>query len=147
MKVILNKDVEKLGEKGEVINVADGYARNYLLPRKLAVEATKTKINEVQMKRKRRAKEEEEKIKEARTIAEDLESQTYEFSVKAGEKGRLFGSVTSKDIAERLAKKGFDIDKKEIELDQNIKSLGLHEIPVKIYGNVTATIKVKVVEA
>ncbi len=146
MKIILREDVKKLGEKGDIIEVADGYARNYLLPRKLAVEATQQKIKSLKREEKQEKKREKEKIKETEEMAKKLEEQVFEFSVKAGEEGRLFGSVTTKDIAEKVNNAGFEIERKNIELDQNIKSLGVHKISVKLFKGVTATINVKVVE-
>ncbi|MFW6007195.1 MAG: 50S ribosomal protein L9 [Bacillota bacterium] len=147
MEIILTEDVENLGTEGEVVEVADGYARNYLLPRGMAVEATKQKKQEIQQRKKKKERKEEELRQEAEKTAEKLEKEKYVFSVKAGEQGRLFGSVTSNDIAEKVEADGYDIDKREIELDENIKSLGMHRVPVKIYDDIYAEIKVEVVAA
>ncbi len=146
MEVILIEDVKKLGSEGEVVDVADGYARNYLFPKGLAVEATKGKKKQIKHRKKKRKRKEEEKISEAKEMAAKLEKEKFTFPVKAGEQGRLFGSVTSKDIAEKVNGVGFEIDKKEIDLDENIKELGVHKVPVKIYKDVSADIKVEVVE-
>ncbi len=147
MKVILKEDVKKLGKEGDIVDVADGYARNYLMPRKLATKATRQKIKSLKREEKRQQKKEQEKVEEAEKTTEKIEDRIFEFSVKAGEEGRLFGSVTSKDIAEKVNDAGFEIEKKNIDLEDKIKSLGTHKIPVKIYKNVVATINVKVVEA
>lgn len=146
MKIILKEDVDKLGSEGEVVDVADGYARNYLLPRGLAARATRGKLKEIKREQKRKKRKEKEKIKEAEKKSAELEEKKYVFKVKAGEQGRLFGSVTTKDIAEKVKEDGFDIDKRNIQLDDNIKSLGIHKVPVKIYGDVSATLKVEVNE-
>lgn len=146
MEIILTEDVEKLGIEGEVVDVADGYARNYLLPKGLGVEATKGKKKQIKHKKKKRKRREEEKIDDAKKIAEKLEAENFVFPVKAGENGRLFGSVTSKDIAEKVNAAGYDIEKKEIDLDDNIKDLGIQKVPVKIYKNVSADIKIEVTE-
>jgi len=146
MEVILVEDVEKLGSEGEVVDVADGYARNYLLPKGLAVEATKGKKKQIKHRKKKRKHKEEEKINEAKEMAAELEKEKFIFPVKAGEQGRLFGSVTSKDIAEKVNNAGYDIEKKEIDLDDNIKELGIKKVPVKLYKDVYADIKVEVVE-
>ena len=145
MEVILKEDVEKLGSEGEVVEVADGYARNFLFPRGLAVRATKGKIKQLKHKRKKKKQKESERIEEAKKMADKLEEQKFQFPVKAGENGRLFGSVTTKDIAEEVNGSGYEIDKKEIDLDDNIKSLGIHKVPVKIYKNVSADLKIEVV--
>jgi len=147
MEVILIEDVENLGSEGEVVDVAGGYARNYLFPKRLAVEATKGKKKQIKHKKKKRKRKEKEKIADAREMAENLEQEKFVFPVKAGENGKLFGSVTSKDIGEKVNNVGYDIDRKEIDLDNNIKELGVHKIPVKIYKDVYADIKVEVVEA
>ena len=147
MKVILKEDVKKLGEEGDIVEVADGYARNYLIPRKLVVEATRQKVKSLKREEKLQQKKEKEKIQQAEKIAKKIEDRIFEFSVKAGEEGRLFGSVTSKDIAEKVNDAGFEIEKKNIQLEDKIKSLGTHKVPVKMYKDVVAAINVKVVEA
>mgnify|MGYP006302200731 CR=1 FL=1 len=146
MKIILKEDVQKLGSKGDVVDVADGYARNYLLPRKLAVEATKQKLEELKRKEHKQEKKENEKIEEAQEKADKMSEGQYEFKVKAGEEGKLFGSVTTNDIAERLKENGFNVDKKDIKLEENIKSLGVHNVTVQLFQDVAAEIKVNVKE-
>jgi large subunit ribosomal protein L9 len=146
MKVVLTEDVKKLGSKGDVVEAADGYARNYLMPRGLAVEATQQKIKEMKEKEAKKNRLENEKRKDAKKLKSKLESEKFEIKVKAGEKGRLFGSVNTKDIAEAASDKGYNIDKRKIELDDSIKSLGMHTIDVKIYDDITASLKVNVKE-
>ncbi|MFO7818858.1 MAG: 50S ribosomal protein L9 [Halanaerobacter sp.] len=148
MKVILKEDVSDLGEKGDVVEVADGHARNYLLPRGLAKEATKQNLNNLKQKKKSRQKKEAEKRAEAQEKAEELEGLILEIAVKAGDNNRLFGSVTSMDIADKIEEEaGEKIDKRNIQLDENIKSLGVKAVDVKLHKDVTATVKVKVIEA
>lgn len=146
MKVILKKDVKKLGSKGDVVDAADGYARNYLFPRGLAVEATEGKMKQLKQKEQRKEKKEEQRRNEAEQLKEKLESEKFVVKVKAGESGRLFGSVTTKDIAEAAAEKGYDIDKRKIDLDDHIKTLGMHKIDVKIYNDISAELKISVQE-
>lgn len=147
MKVILKEDVKKLGKKGDIVKVADGYGRNYLLPKGLAEVATESNLNELKNKEKVRKRKEKERIAEARELAARLEKEKFVISVKAGENGRLFGSVTTKDIAEAVKKAGYEIDKRKIDLNEHIKSLGTHRVNVKIYEDISATLKVQVVEA
>ncbi|HHW68255.1 MAG: large subunit ribosomal protein [Epulopiscium sp.] len=148
MKVILTQDVKKHGKKGDVINVSDGYARNYLIPQGLAVEATKTSLNDLNLKKKAEDKKKQEELAAAQQLKEELKDKIVTVSVKAGEGGRLFGSVTAKEIVE-AAKKQFNLslDKKKIQLDEPIRSLGNHMVPVKLHPQVTAELTVKVTEA
>ena len=148
MKVILKEDVSDVGKKGDVVEVADGHARNYLLPRGLAKEATKQNLNNLEQKKKSQQKKEAEKREEAQEKAEELEGLILEIAVKAGDNNRLFGSVTSMDIADKIEEEaGEKIDKRNIQLDENIKSLGVKAVDVKLHKDVTATVKVKVIEA
>ncbi|MFW6238475.1 MAG: 50S ribosomal protein L9 [Halanaerobiales bacterium] len=148
MKVILREDVDNLGSEGDIVEVADGYARNYLLPRRLAEEATKGKIKQVRQRKEKREEKKQKQREKAQKKADELTGKTFEVSVKAGEEGRLFGSITTNDIADKLAKAGYDeIEKVDIELDENIKDLGVHKVPVKIFADIRAEIKIKVVEA
>ncbi len=146
MKVVLKEDVKKLGSKGDVVDAADGYARNYLMPRGLAVEATPQKIKEMKEKEAKKNRLESEKREDAEKLKSKLESEKFVIKVKAGDSGRLFGSVNTKDIAGAASEKGYDIDKRKIELDDSIKSLGMHTVPVKIYDDITANLKVNVKE-
>lgn len=146
MEIILKEDIEKIGAAGDVVSVADGYARNYLLPRGMAVKATSGKVKQVRQKQKKQKSKKAEKEKEAREQAQKLEEKKFVFPVKAGEKGRLFGSVTSKDIVEKVKDAGYVIEKRNIELGDNIKELGVHNVPVKLYNNIYAELKIEVVE-
>ncbi|MCF8011450.1 MAG: 50S ribosomal protein L9 [Clostridiales bacterium] len=147
MKVILLDEVKKLGQKGDVVNVADGYARNYLMPKGLASEATKDKINELEYEKEieaeKRAKEEEQ----ARELAEKIENIKVTLSVKVGEAGKLFGAVSNKDIADVLNKKhNLGLDKKKIVLKDPIKALGDYNLTVKLHPNVQANLNVQILK-
>jgi len=145
MEVILREHVDNLGRRGEIVKVADGYARNYLLPRKLALLATDGNKKQIEREKvKFEAKELEEK-KVADAVADRLKNVEVEIARKVGETEALYGSVTSSDIAEVLAAKGFDFDRRKIALQEPIKKLGEYEIPVKLHREVTATVKVRVV--
>jgi large subunit ribosomal protein L9 len=146
MKVILTEDVKKLGSKGDVVDVADGYARNYLFPRGMAAEATKGKMKEIKEQEAKKERLESEKREEAEKLKSKIESEKFVLKVKAGEQGRLFGSVNTKDIAEAAAEKGYDIDKRKIELNDSIKNLGMHNVSVKLYDDITAELKIDVQE-
>ncbi|QTL99817.1 50S ribosomal protein L9 [Iocasia frigidifontis] len=147
MKVILKSDVKKLGSKGDIVKVSDGYARNFLMPKGLAEEATQSNLNELKHKEKIQERKYKENRAEAEELASKLAEKDFVIAVKAGENGRLFGSVTTKDIAKAVKKEGFKIDKRKIDLSDHIKSLGVHKVKVKIFKDVEATLKVKVVEA
>ncbi len=139
MKVILTQDVKNQGVKGQVIEVSDGYARNYLLPQGLAEEANKTKLKEIQEKNLRESKKKDKEKEDAETIKSKLHGETIEIKVKTGGNDKLFGAVTSKEIAESIQDKfGIKIDKKKIEIAETIKHLGEYTIKVKIYPSVQA---------
>lgn len=147
MKVIFLEDVKGKGKKGEVKNVADGYARNYLLKNNLAVEANKGNISALDAQKKKEEKLAEEELEEAKELKASLEEITISLKAKSGEGGRLFGSITSKQVAEELKKKhNIKIDKRKIEMDQPIRSLGYTNVPIKLHQDVTATVKVHVEE-
>lgn len=146
MKVIFLQDVKGKGKKGEVKNVSEGYARNYLLPNKLATEANAGNLKTLEVKKQGEEKRAEEKLNEARAYQEELEKLTVEIKAKSGEGGRLFGAVTSKQIADTLAAMKKKVDKRKIELDEPIRSLGYTNVPIKLHPEVTATIKVHVIE-
>lgn len=146
MKVILQQDVKGIGKKGEVKEVADGYARNYLLPRQLAVEATASNLKAHAAQQKSKEKRAQEELAEAKRLADKLAGEKVVISAKAGDGGRLFGAVTNKQIAESLKKKGYDLDRRKIILDEPIRSLGVTQVSVKLHPEVTATIQVHVVE-
>lgn len=146
MKVILQQDVKGIGKKGEVKEVSDGHARNYLLPRKLVVEATQGNVNAHTAQQKSKQKKEQEELEKAKALAAKLEKEAIIITAKAGEGGKLFGAVTNKQIAEALNKKKYKIDKRKITLEEPIRTLGVTQVLVKIYPEVTATINVQVVE-
>lgn len=147
MKVILLKDVKSLGKKDEIVNVSDGYARNYLFPRNIAVEATKGKINEISDKKKAEEKRKEKEIEEAKALSNKLNNIEVVLKTKAGSSGKLFGSITNKDIAEVIkSQHKIEIDRKKIILSDAIKALGTYEIDVKVYPEISAKIKVTVTE-
>lgn len=147
MKVIFLQDVKGKGKKGDVKNVSDGYARNYLLKNKLAEEATPGNMKALQAQKRKSAELEEQEKEEAVQLKNKLESLEVTLKAKSGEGGRLFGSITSKQIAEALNKDhSIKIDKRKVELDQPIRSLGYTNVPVKLHPEVTGTVKVHVVE-
>jgi large subunit ribosomal protein L9 len=144
MKVILMREVDNLGEVGDVIDVADGYGRNFLLPRGLAVLATAKHKRQLEHEQRLREHRIARARKDAETAAEHLQALTCRFTRKAGEEGRLFGSVTAMDIEEQLKESGFAIDRRRIQLEQPLKSLGEFEVPVRLQSEVAATLKVVV---
>ncbi|MBU3878179.1 50S ribosomal protein L9 [Faecalicatena sp. AGMB00832] len=147
MKVILLQDVKSLGKKGEIVNVNDGYARNFILPKKLGVEANNKNLNELKLQKKKEEKIAQENLDAAKQLKEKIEADKVVLSIKVGEGGRTFGSVSSKEIAAAVKDQmGLDIDKKKIQLKETIKTLGMHPVPVKLHPEVTAELKVSVVE-
>jgi len=146
MDVILRQDVEKLGLAGELVTVKDGYARNYLLPRGLAFVATEANRRRLEGEQRQRTRRAAIELEGARDLAVRLEAVSLSFTMKAGEGDKLFGSVTSADIAERLAAEGFPLDKKAIELKEPIKALGVYKVPVKVHADVKPEIRVWVVK-
>ena len=148
MEVILLQDVKALGKKGEIVNVNDGYARNFILPKKLGLEATGKNLNDLKLQKANEAKVAQELWDEAKELGKKLEAGKVELSIKVGEGGRAFGSVSSKEIAVAVKEQmGYDIDKKKIQLKDAIKTLGTHTVPVKLHPKVTADLKVIVTEA
>lgn len=147
MKVILLQDIKGTGKKGDVINASDGHARNYLIPRGLAKEATDGNVKELEHQNASKVKREEDALAAAKKLAEDISKLEITFKTKAGEGGRLFGSITNKDISDLIkTKHKLDIDKKKIVLDQPIRTLGTTNVTIKVYPKVTAQIKVHVIE-
>lgn len=148
MKVILLQDVKSLGKKGEIVNVSDGYARNMILPKKLGVEATGKNLNDLKLQNQHAQKVAQENLEHAQKMAENLNDKIVEVKIKAGDNGRVFGSVSTKEIAE-AAKKQFDLelDKKKLVLADPIKALGTYEVGVKLHPKVTGTLRVKVTES
>lgn len=147
MKIILLEDVKALGKKGEVVEVSDGYARNFILPKKLGKEASAGNLSELKDSQAKAARIAAEELEAAKQEEVKLEAQTVIIKVKIGENGKIFGAVSSKEIAEDLKKQtGMVIDKKKMKLEEAIKSLGTYSIPVKLHRDVTATLKVVVEE-
>ena len=146
MKVILKADVERLGKVGEVVTVAPGYARNYLMPRRMALEATERNLAGIEVEKKRYAKLQAKAAAEARVLAERLAGLSLTIRQSAGESYRLFGTVTTMDIAAALEKEGIAIDRRQITIEEPIKTLGIYTVPVKLHQEVTAPLKVWVVK-
>jgi large subunit ribosomal protein L9 len=144
MEVILLENIEKLGIRGQVVKVTDGYGRNYLLPRKLAVAATPQNRKWIEQQHVRFLKLEAKEKGDAEDLGKLLQSVTVTVTRKAGEKGTLFGAVTARDVAEKLAAQGFHIDKRKIQLDPPLKLLGEYDVAVKLHREVTGTVKVKI---
>ena len=146
MDVILRQDVEKVGLRGEVVDVAPGFARNYLLPRKLAETATPAKVAELRKLEEKRARHEAQSFEQAQEIAKRLEGQELRFDVPAGETGTLFGSVTATDVAERVwERQKVRIDRRKLDLPESIKRIGRYEVPLELFPEVTATLRLAVV--
>jgi len=145
MEVILREHVDNLGRRGEIVKVADGYARNYLLPRKLALVATEGNKKQIERERVKFEVKELEEKKVAEAVADRLKNVDVEISRKVGETEALYGSVTTGDIAEALAAKGFDLEKRRLHLPEPIKKLGEFEVPVRLHREVTVPLKVRVV--
>ena len=138
MKVILLQDVKSLGKKGEIVNVNDGYARNFILPKKMGVEATGKNLNDLKLQKNNEKKMAQEHLDNAKDLAAKLEAGKVELAIKVGEGGRAFGSVSSKEIAAAVKEQmGLDVDKKKIKLKEHIKYLGVHNVYVKLHPEVT----------
>ena len=147
MKVILLEDVKALGKKGEIVNVNDGYARNFILPKKLGVEATGKNLNDLKLQKANEEKVAQQLWDDAKELGAKLEAGKVELKIKVGEGGRTFGSVSGKEIAIAVKEQmGYDIDKKKIQLKETIKTLGTHMVPVKLHPKVTVQLKVIVTE-
>lgn len=147
MQIILTQDVKSLGKKGDLVNVSDGYARNFILPKKLGLEATPKNLNDLKLQKAAEEKRQKEILDEAKALAKEIESITVNMYIKAGEGGRTFGSISTKEITSVLKEQhGFDIDKKKLQLPEPIKTIGTHTVVVKLHPQVTAELKVKVDE-
>ncbi|MDF2538935.1 MAG: hypothetical protein K0S76_1956 [Herbinix sp.] len=145
MEIILIQDVKALGKKGEIVKVSDGYARNFILPKKLGMEATKQNLYELKMQKDAELKKQKELLDEAKELAKKLEGITIKLTVKAGEGGRTFGSISSKEIAAAVKEQfGYDFDKKKLQLNDPIKNAGTYTVPIKLHPQVTAEMKVMV---
>lgn len=147
MKLILKEDVGNLGVIGAIVDVADGYGRNYLLPRNLAVEANPKNIKQFEHEKKIILTRASKIIRSFDDLAKKLSELTISLEAKAGDEDKLFGSITSKDIAEAIAGKGIEVDKRKIRLDEPIKKLGEYDVAIKLHANVTASVKVEVKKA
>ena len=147
MKIILLEDVKSLGKKGQIVNVSDGYARNFVLPKKLGLEATSKNLNDLKLQKANEEKVAQQILDDAKELAAKVEAGKVEVKIKVGEGGRTFGSVSTKEIAIAVKEQmGNDIDKKKIQLKDTIKTLGTHMVPVKLHQKVTAELKVIVTE-
>ena len=145
MKVILLQDVKTLGKKGDTIDVNDGYARNYILPKKIGVEATNANVNDLKLQKANQAKVEKEQLDNAKALGEKIESISVTVPIKVGEGGRAFGAVTGKEIAKALSEQHkIEVDKKKIVLSDSLKSVGSFDVPIKLHTKVTASLKVHV---
>ncbi len=144
MEVILKEDVEKLGHRGEIVKVAEGYGRNFLLPRKLAIEASRANKAVIEQMKAAAVRKSAKEKTGAEALAQQLNDVQLTFERKVGEKDHLFGSVTSADIASALEAKGFNVDRRKIHLDDPLKSLGEFHVPIKLHRDVTAHVKVTV---
>lgn len=147
MKVILTEDVRSLGKKGEIVEVSDGYARNFILKTKKGVEANSKNLNDLKLKKASEEKHAQEQYEAAKELGKKLEAGEIRVSIKTGEGGKAFGSVSSKEIAAEVrSQMGLEIDKKKVQLKETIKALGTHQVPVKLHPKVTAELKVIVTE-
>lgn len=147
MEVILRQAVENLGKPGEVVKVSNGYARNYLLPRGVAFEATPGNLKRIQQERDRLEAAENERRDAAQGVATKMEQVQLTFSARVGDEGKLFGSVTSADIAQQLELQGFHVEKRQIDLHEPIKALGVYRIPIRLHADVKPEIRVWVIKA
>lgn len=148
MKIILLQDDKKLGKKGDIIEASDGFARNYILPKKIGVEATSKNMNDLKLQKANEEKKAKELLEACRQLGAILEEKTVEVKIKAGEGGKAFGSVSTKEIATAMKEQhNIDIDKKKIQLPESLKNFGSYEVAIKLHPQVTAKTTVKVTEA
>ena len=148
MQIVLLEDVKALGKKGDVVKVSDGYARNFILPKKLGVEATAKNLNDLKLQKANESKIAAEQLAAAKELGEQLEKSSISLKIRAGEGGKAFGSVSGKEIGAAVKDQlGLEIDKKKLVLPEPIKTFGTHEVPVKLHREVTAKLTVKVSEA
>ena len=146
MKVILLEDVKSLGKKGEIVEVNDGYARNFILPKKKGVEADSKNLNDLKLQKKNDEKVAQEKLEEAQELSQKLATQSITIKMDAGVEGKLFGSISTKDVANETKNQlGLEFDKKKVVLPENIKSLGTYDVKIKLHPEVQATLTIKVV--
>ena len=148
MEVILLEDVKSLGKKGDKVKVNDGYARNFILPKKLGVEATNQNLNDLKLQKAHEEKVAKEQLEAAQAFKKELENKSVELFLKVGEGGKTFGTISAKEIAQAAKEQlGFELDKKKIHVQEPIKSLGTHNVIIKLHPKVSAELKVKVSEA
>ena len=145
MKVILRKDIETLGNIGDIVDVKEGYARNFLIPRKIAYTALSGNLRALEDEKKSIARKSEKELNAAENVSTKLEKVSVTIPVQVGEEDKIFGSVTTQMIAEALKEKDFDIDKRKIEIEESIKTLGIYNVNIKLHSNINASIKVWVV--
>ena len=145
MKIILLEDVKSVGKKGELVELKEGYAKNFILPKKLGVEATSTNMNNLKLQKQNEEKIAKEQLEAAQVLAKEVEEMLVKLSIKSGEGGKTFGSVSSKEIAKAVSDQyGKEIDKKKIQMTDAIKTIGTHEVTVKLHPKVTAKLRVQV---
>jgi len=148
LKVILIEDVKSLGKKGEIVSVSDGYAKNKLIPGKLALEANGRNMNDLKLQKQHEEKVAQENFEAAKALAKELEGKVVKVSVKSGEGGKVFGSVSSKEVAKAASDQlGLELDKKKMQMDEAIKTLGYHDVTIKLHPKVSAVLRVNVIEA
>lgn len=148
MEVVLLEDVKALGKKGQIVKVNDGYARNFILPKKLGIEASSKNLNDLKLQKANADKIAAEQLQAAKDLAADLAEKSITLSIKAGEGGKAFGSVSSKEITKAIQDQlGMEIDKKKLVLPEPLKTFGTHEVPIKLHRDVTGKLAVKVVES
>lgn len=147
MKIILLQDEKKLGKKGDIIEASEGYARNYILPKKIGIEATTKNLNDLKLHKANEEKKAKELLEQAQALSKDLEQKQVIVKIKAGEGGKTFGSVSTKEIAAAMKEQhGIEVDKKKIQLAENLKNFGTYEVTLKLHPQVAAKLSVKVVE-
>lgn len=143
MKVILLEDVKSVGKKGELVNVSDGYARNFILKKKLGIEATPKNLNDLKLQKQNEAKVAAENLADAQEFAKEIATKSIEVAIKAGQDGKVFGSVSTKEIATAAKEQlGYDLDKKKMQLKEPIKNIGTYMVPIRLHQKVTAELKV-----
>lgn len=148
MEIVLLEDVKALGKKGEIVKVNEGYARNFILPKKLGVEANSKNLNDLKLKKANQEKIAAKQLAEAKELGEKLEKASITLSIKAGDNGKAFGSVSGKEVSKAIQDQlNLEIDKKKLVLPEPLKTFGTHEVPVKLHKDVTAKLSVKVTEA
>jgi large subunit ribosomal protein L9 len=146
MEVILRQAIENVGQPGDLVNVSNGFARNFLLPRGLAYEATEGNLKRIVQEKERLQVAEQKRRDSAQAVADRLQEVSLTFSARVGDEGKLFGSITSADITEQLAAQGFNIEKRQIDLHEPIKALGIYRVPVKLHADVKSEVKVWVIK-